>query len=269
MSDAVRKLTVRDLRKLCQQGERLVVLTAYDALFARLVDESGAHLVLVGDSLGMTCLGYRNTIQVTLEQSLHHTAAVVRGVKRALVIGDMPFMTFQISEAEALRNAARYLQEAGADGVKLEGGRAVAPTVKRLVDSGIPVLGHIGILPQKVVGEGYRIVGRTPAEARGLLEDARALEAAGAFGIVLEGIPRKLAKKITASIGIPTIGIGAGPDCSGQVQVVHDILGLFEDFVPKHTKRYGDLAQTIRGILAQYGEDVRSGQFPGDEQSFS
>lgn len=270
MSDPVRKMTLRDLRKLYKDDQKLVMLTAYDFLMGRLADQSGADLILVGDSLGMTMLGYRNTLKVTLTESLHHTAAVVRGVQHALVIGDMPFMTFQVTPEEALRNAGRYLQEAGADGVKVEGGQAIAPTVKRLVGCGIPVLGHIGIMPQKVVGEGgYRIYGRSQPEADSLMEDALALQEAGAFGVVLEGIPTKVAERITGGLHIPTIGIGAGPCCSGQVQVAHDILGLFEDFVPKHTKRYGNLAEEMRRIMRAYSNDVRDGTFPGDEQSFS
>jgi 3-methyl-2-oxobutanoate hydroxymethyltransferase len=270
MSDAPRKLTLRDWRKLHQDGQRLVVLTAYDYVTARLADEAGIHLLLVGDSLGMTVLGYPNTLAVTLEQSLHHTAAVVRGTRRALVIGDMPFLSYHVSADEAVRHAGRYLQEAGADGVKLEGGRTMAPTVRRLVDCGIPVMGHIGLQPQKVISDGgYRVHGRTPEEAAALLDDARALQDAGAFAIVLEGLPRALAGEITRAIQIPTIGIGAGPECSGQVQVVHDILGLFEDFVPKHTKRYAHLAQTMREVFAQYRDEVQRGEFPGDSQSFS
>ncbi len=270
MADKPAKLTVRGLRRLYEQGDPIVAITAYDALTARLVDEAGVHLILVGDSLGMTMLGFPNTLRVTLEASLHHTAAVVRGTRSALVIGDMPFLTFQVNDDEAVRNAGRYLQEAGADGVKLEGGRNVAGTVKRLVSTGIPVLGHIGILPQKVVGEGgYRVHGRTQQEADSLMDDALALQEAGAFAVVVEGVPRSLAERITGGLDIPTIGIGAGPACSGQVQVVQDILGLFEDFVPKHTKRYAHLADEIRRAVAQYREDVQTGTFPGDEQSFS
>ncbi len=269
MSDAPRKMTLRDLRKLYDDGERIVSLTAYDTLTARFVDDAGVHLILVGDSLGMTMLGYPTTVRVTLDESLHHTAAVVRGVQHALVIGDMPFLTFQVSPEEAMRNAGRYLQQAGADGVKVEGGREIAPTVRRLVDVGIPVLGHIGLLPQKVVGEGgYRVYGRTPQEADSLMEDALALEAAGAFGIVVESVSAAVAERITGGIKIPTIGIGAGRHCSGQVQVIHDILGLFEAFVPKHTRRYGNLAQEVRRIVAAYRDDVRDGNFPGEENSW-
>jgi 3-methyl-2-oxobutanoate hydroxymethyltransferase len=266
---AKKRLTVRDLRRMREAGERIVVLTAYDAFTARLADEAGVHLLLVGDSLGMTLLGYATTIPVTLEQSLHHTAAVVRGRRRALVIGDMPFLTYQISPDEALRNAARYLQEAGADGVKIEGGRAMAPTVTRLTETGIPVLGHIGILPQRVLAEGgYRVKGRGDEEARSLLDDAQALQEAGCFAIVLEGIPATLAAEITAQLTVPTIGIGAGPGCSGQVQVVNDVLGLFDEFQPKHAKAYARLGDEMRRAIAQYCREVRAGEFPDAEHSF-
>ena len=263
------KITVRALQALADAGQKLVAVTAYDALTGRLADESGVHLILVGDSMGMTMLGYSTTIPVTLADSLHHTAAVVRGVRKALVIGDMPFLTYQITPEEALRNAGRYLQEAGADGVKLEGGRSMAPTIARLVHAGIPVLGHIGLLPQSILTDGgYRIHGRTPEEARELLEDARAVHEAGAFAVVLEGLPVSLSEQITASLNIPTIGIGAGPACDGQIQVLHDILGLFEAFVPKHTKPYAKLAEAARDAIARYRDEVSAGTFPGEEQSF-
>lgn len=266
---AQRKLTPADIRRKAEKGEVIVAVTAYDALMGRLVDECGVDLVLVGDSLGMTVLGYRNTIPVTLEQSLHHTAAVTRGVRRAVVVGDMPFMTYQVSEEQALRNAARYLQEGGADAVKIEGGEWMAPTVKRLVRAGVPVLGHIGILPQAIKVEGrYRVHGRDPEEAEALRQDAAAIQEAGAFAIVLEGLPMGLAREITESLDIPTIGIGAGPHCSGQIQVLHDILGLFEEFVPRHTRRYAHLADEIRRAVSEYANDVRNRGFPTEEHSF-
>lgn len=265
----VEKLTVRHLHALKKRGERIVALTAYDALLGRLADECGVHLVLVGDSLGMTVLGYDSTVPVTLEQSLHHTAAVCRGVSRALVVGDMPFMTYQVSLEQALRNAARYLQEAGADAVKLEGGAIMAPTIRRLVQAGVPVLAHIGIMPQSIlVDGGYRVRGRTPEQASALEEDARAVEAAGAFALVLEGLPTSLSSRITQALSIPTIGIGAGPECSGQIQVVHDILGLFEAFLPRHAKRYAHLADDIRGAISEYRDEVQAGAFPDKEHSF-
>lgn len=263
------KVSVRSLAELYGKGEKIVCLSAYDTLMGRIADELGIHLILVGDSMGMTMLGFETTISVTLEQSLHHTAAVVRGVKRALVIGDMPFLTFNINQEETLKNAGRYLQEAGAEGVKLEGGRAMASTVSRLVGCGIPVLGHIGILPQRVKVEGgYRICGKNQAEAESLCDDAMALQEAGAFAIILEGMPAELGKRITGMLEIPTIGIGAGPYCSGQIQVVHDILGLFEDWIPKHAKRYAHLGQDIRKVFAQYKDEVQNHQFPGADQSY-
>ena len=271
MSDknAPRKLGVCDLQSMAANGERIVALTAYDALTAKLVDESGVHLILVGDSLGMTMLGYETTIPVTLADSLHHTAAVARCAKTAMIVGDMPFLTYHISVEEALRNAGRYLQEAGADAVKLEGGVTVAPVIRRLVQAGIPVLGHIGLLPQSVKTEGgYRVHGRTPEEAAALQEDARTVQEAGAFGIVLEGGPMQLSAEITESLDIPTIGIGAGPGCDGQIQVIHDILGLFEEFTPRHAKRYANLAQLTRQAIASYRDEVVAGAFPSEAESF-
>ncbi len=268
-SGATGKIGVRELQALARAGQRIVALTAYDALFAKLADEQGVHVILVGDSLGMTVLGYKTTIPVTLAESLHHTSAVVRGVESAMVVGDMPFLTYKISEEEALRNAGRYLQEARADAVKLEGGRAIASTIERLVSSGIPVLGHIGILPQSVLADGgYRVQGRAPEEAQAMLEDALAVQEAGAFAIVLEGLPMDLGARITETLDIPTIGIGAGPGCSGQIQVIHDILGLFEEFVPKHAKRYADLAGAVRDAVGTYRDEVRNGAFPCEEHSF-
>ena len=262
----IKKVTVKDLLVAHQNGRKIATLTAYDALMARMIDETGIDLILVGDSLGMTMLGYESTVPVTLEESLHHTAAVSRAVKRAMVIGDMPFMSFHLTIEETLRNAARYLQQAGADGVKIEGGTRVASTVERMVQCGIPVLGHIGLLPQQVIAEGgYRIHGKDPDEAKGLIQDAKDLESAGAFGIVLEGMPAELSKEITLNSGIPTIGIGAGPFCSGQIQVTHDILGLFESFIPKHTKRYANLADAMRKAFKDYQDDVNGQQFPGPD----
>ena len=263
-------VTVRRLRAMARDGKRIVALTAYDAPMARLADEAGVHLILVGDSLGMTVLGYPNTLPVTLDDILRHTAAVRRGTRRAMVVADMPFLTYQVTPEEALRNAGRLLQEGGAHAVKLEGGAKIAPTIERLVTAGIPVLGHIGLLPQSVLAEGgYRIHGRTPGEARALMADARAIQAAGAFGIVLEGLPMSLSAEITDALDIPTIGIGAGPACSGQIQVIHDILGLFEEFLPRHTKRYARLGDTIREALREYTAEVEAGTFPGEEQSFT
>lgn len=249
--------------------KKIVALTAYDAPTAKLAEAAGVHLILVGDSMGNTVLGYENTIPVTIEESLHHCKAVRRGVGNAFVVGDMPFMTYHPSEECALKNAARYLQEGGCDAVKLEGGRVIAPTVKRMVNAGVPVLAHIGLLPQSVlISGGYRIAGRTEDEAVRLLDDAKSLEEAGAFAVVLEGIPADVSRRITESINIPSIGIGAGPECSGQIQVVNDILGLFSEFVPKHAKRYAELDKEIRKAFAEYVEDVSKGTFPDEEHSF-
>jgi len=262
------KIGVGELRRMARDGDPIVAVTAYDFLFGRLADTAGCHIVLVGDSLGMTVLGYTTTLPVTLEESLHHTKAVVRGVSRAMVVGDMPFLTYDITQEEALRNAGRYLQEAGADAVKLEGGRAMADTIRRLVSAGIPVMGHIGLLPQNVLAEGgYRIHGKTEEEAKELEDDALAVQEAGAFAVVLEGLPAALAERITGSLTIPTIGIGAGAGCSGQIQVIHDILGLFDDFIPRHTKRYAELSTVVRQALGAYCDEVKRGVFPAEKHS--
>ncbi len=264
-----KKITVSYFRKKKSKGEKLVTLSLYDAATAKLAEACGVELILVGDSLGNTMLGYENTLPVTLEQSLHHTAAVRRGAKLAFVVGDMPFMTYQVSIEEAMRNAARYLKEALADAVKIEGGKNMAPTVKRLVDAGIPVLGHIGLLPQNILtAGGYRLAGKTEEAAERMLEDALALQDAGAFAVVIEGTPAQVSKKITGALKIPTIGIGAGVYCDGQVQVVNDILGLFSDFVPKHTKQYVNLTEEITKAFNAYAGEVLDSKFPGPEQSF-
>ncbi len=264
-----RKCSVCLFRKMKKEGQKIVMLTAYDAPTAKLAEECGVELILVGDSLGMAVLGYQSTIPVTVEQSLHHCAAVRRGVQSSFVVGDMPFMSYQISPEQAMQNAARYMQEAFVDGVKLEGGVHIAPTVERLVRSGVPVMGHIGLLPQNVkTSGGYRVRGRSEEEAEKLIEDAKALDQAGAFCVVLECIPAELGKRITEAVSIPTIGIGAGPHCDGQVQVVNDILGLSADFQPKHSKRYADLAGEMKRAFAEYSQEVREGKFPGPEHSF-
>ncbi len=257
------RITVNTIREMKQKKEKIVMLTAYDYSTARLVDEAGVPLILVGDSLGMVLLGYESTIPVTMDDMIHHTKAVVRGSKQAMVIGDMPFMTYHTSVADALRNAARFIQEGGAQAVKLEGGVTVAETVKRIVECGIPVMGHIGLTPQSIhqLG-GHRAQGKTPEAAMRLLNDARALEQAGAFAVVLELVPAPLAKLITQELSIPTIGIGAGPDCDGQVQVISDLLGLYSDFVPKHAKQYVRLAGEIKTAIASYISEVKSGAFP-------
>ena len=253
-----------------QKGERITMLTAYDYATAKIVDEVGVPLILVGDSLGMVVLGYESTIPVTMDEMIHHTKAVVRGTKKAMVIGDMPFMTYHVSVEDALLNAARFIQEGGAQAIKLEGGVTVAEKVKRMVECGIPVMGHIGLTPQSIHQfGGFKVQGKTPEAAIRLLKDAQALEEAGAFSIVLETVPAPLATLITRKIGIPTIGIGAGIGCDGQVQVINDILGSFADFVPKHAKQYAKLTDIIRGAVSQYYDEVKAGSFPTDKQSFS
>jgi 3-methyl-2-oxobutanoate hydroxymethyltransferase len=262
------RVSINDVKEMKAKKEKIVMLTAYDYSTAKLVDEAGIPLILVGDSLGMVILGYESTIPVTMDDMIHHTKAVVRGTKQSMVIGDMPFMTYHTSVADALRNAARFIQEGGAQAIKLEGGVAVAETVKRIVECGIPVMGHIGLTPQSVHQfGGHRVQGKTPEAAERLLKDAQALEQAGAFAVVMELVPAPLSKLVTHKLSIPTIGIGAGPDCDGQVQVISDLLGLFSDFVPKHAKQYAKLADSIKTALADYISEVKDGKFPTSQNS--
>jgi 3-methyl-2-oxobutanoate hydroxymethyltransferase len=252
------------------RGEKIPMITAYDYTTARLADAAEIPIVLVGDSLGMVVLGYDSTIPVTMEDMIHHVKMVARGSQQALIVGDLPFMSYQIDPAQALTNAARMLQEGGAQTVKLEGGENVAETVHRIVQSGIPVMGHIGLTPQSVNAfGGYRVRGRNRQEAVQLLKDAKALEEAGAYSVVLELVPTPLARLISQRLTIPTIGIGAGPGCDGQVQVLHDMLGLFTDFMPKHAKRYATLADTIKAAFVDYAREVREGNFPTAKESFN
>jgi len=264
------RLTINKIQDLKIAGEKITMLTAYDYSTARIVDEAGTHLILVGDTLGMVVLGYNTTVPVTMDEMLHHVKAVVRGSKTALVIGDMPFMSYQASVEEAIRNAGRMLQEGGCQAVKLEGGAVMSETTRRIVNCGIPVMGHIGLTPQSInqLG-GHRVQGKTTDTAKRLIEDALALEQAGSFAIVLELVPVQLAKLITGKLSIPTIGIGAGPYCDGQVQVINDMLGLFTDFVPKHAKQYARLASTIKEAVSAYCAEVKSGAFPSSEHSVS
>ncbi len=264
------RISINQIKDMKQKGEKITMLTAYDYTTARIIDEAGIPLILVGDSLGNVVLGYESTIPVTMEDMLHHTKAVVRGSKKAMVISDLPFMTYHISTEDALRNSARLIQAGGAQAVKLEGGINVADKVKKIVDCGIPVMGHIGLTPQSInqLG-GFRVQGKSLEEARRLLNDARALDEAGAFAVVLETVPAPLATLISQSIKIPTIGIGAGAGCDGQVQVVNDILGLFTDFVPKHAKQYTRLADIMSTAITEYFNEVKTGSFPTDKQSFS
>jgi len=263
------RFTINAIKEMKSRGEKITMLTAYDFATARLVDEAGMPLILVGDSLGMVALGYESTIPVTMEEMIHHTKAVVRGSKQALVIGDMPFMSYHVSTEEALRNAARFIQDGGAQAVKLEGGHTVAQTVKRIVECGIPVMGHIGLTPQSIhqLG-GFKAQGKTPEAAQRLLQDALALETAGAFAIVLESVPYALARIITRKLAVPTIGIGAGPHCDGQVQVLSDLLGLYTEFVPRHAKQYAQLSQAIKEAVSQYLKEVKEGSFPTTEHSY-
>ena len=261
--------TIEKIQQRKVTGEKIAMLTAYDYPSAKLVDEAGVPIILVGDSLGMVVLGYDSTIPVTMEEMLHHIKAVVRGSKRAMVVGDLPFMSYQASIADAMRNSARFLQEGGCQAVKLEGGERVAETVRALVTTGIPVMGHIGLTPQSVNQlSGFRLQGKTPKAAVQILNDARALADAGAFAIVLESIPAPLAQVITERVPIPTIGIGAGPYCDGQVQVFHDVMGLCTELVPKHAKQYAHLADVMRDAAAQYIREVQTAAFPTARESY-
>ena len=266
---AVRRITTHKIQQMKRRGEPIPMVTAYDYTAARIVDSSGIPIILVGDSMGHVVLGYDSTIPVTVDDIVSACAAVVRGTRNPLIVADMPFLSYQIDAETALRNAARLIQEGGAQAVKLEGGKTVAAIVGRLVDAGVAVMGHIGLTPQHVnqLG-GYRVQGKTEAAANQVLEDALALQDAGAFAVVLELIPVELAKRITEALEIPTIGIGAGVHCDGQVQVFHDMLGLDPDFRPRHSGKYAELAPVIRDALIRYSDDVRAGTFPTDAQSF-
>jgi 3-methyl-2-oxobutanoate hydroxymethyltransferase len=262
------RTTILSIQKLKDTGQRVPMLTAYDATSARLVEAAGVPIILVGDSLGMTIQGHETTVPVTLDDIIYHTRAVVRGTSKAMIVFDLPFMTYTVSPEQALISAGRAIQEGGANAVKMEGGAHMAPTVARVVEAGIPVMAHIGLTPQSVYQlGGWRIQGRDPQSAQRLIEDALALERAGAFAIVLETIPTPVAKEITARLHIPTIGIGAGPYCDGQVQVFHDLLGLIEN-LPKHAKKYAALGDAIRQAVSAYVEEVQSGSFPTEAQSF-
>jgi 3-methyl-2-oxobutanoate hydroxymethyltransferase len=264
-----RSLTVLDLLAMKAAGRRVVVLTCYDAAFARLLEDAGVDVLLVGDSLNQVLAGHDTTLSATLDQMIYHAASVRRGARRALIFVDLPFLTYQVSVEDAIRNAGRVLQESGAHGVKLEGGRHMVETVRALVDRGIPVMGHLGLTPQSVNAlGGYRVQGREPEAAGRLLADAKALENAGACSIVLELLPADLAGKISASLTIPTIGIGAGPGCDGQVLVLHDMLGLNDLFHPKFLKRFAELGEAVRSAVRTYADEVRDGRYPGSEHSF-
>jgi 3-methyl-2-oxobutanoate hydroxymethyltransferase len=266
----MRRVTTLDIQAMKSKGERIPMVTAYDAPTARLADSAGFPVILVGDSLGMVVLGHESTIPVTMEDMVRHTSAVARAARRSLIVADMPFMSFHVSASETVRNAGRLVQEGEAQVVKLEGGVSVAEEVRRVVEAGIPVMGHIGLTPQSVNKfGGYRVQGKAREEAKRLLEDAMALQEAGVFSVVLELLPSPLAKLITERLSIPTIGIGAGPHCDGQVQVFHDIMGFFDEFVPKHTKQYLRLNELISGALKQYADEVKEGAFPTEKEGFA
>jgi 3-methyl-2-oxobutanoate hydroxymethyltransferase len=269
MNADARPLTVPDLVAMKPAGRRVVMLTCYDATFARLLESADVDVLLVGDSVNQVLAGQETTLSATLDQMIYHAASVHRGARRSLVFVDLPFLTYQVSVAEAIRNAGRVLQESGAHGVKLEGGRPMAETVRALVDRGIPVIGHLGLTPQSVHAlGGYRVQGRDEGAPARLLADAKALEGAGACAIVLELLPAALARRISESLTIPTIGIGAGVGCDGQVLVLHDMLGLNEEFKPKFLKRYAELGEAVRTAVRSYAADVRGGRYPGPEHSF-
>ena len=268
--EATVPVTVRDIRAFKQRGERFTMLTAYDASQAQLLDRAGIPLLLVGDTLGMTVLGYPTTVPVTMEDMLHHTAAVTRGTRNALVVGDLPFMSYQVSIEEGMHNAGRFLKEAGAHAVKLEGGRPVVDLVDRLTDIGIPVMGHLGLTPQSVnqIG-GFRVQGRIEEESERILTDAKDLEAAGIFALVLEAVPAALGKAVTEAVSVPTIGIGAGPHCDGQVLVFHDFLGMDTTQVsPRFVKRYARLGEDIERAAREFAAEVASGAYPAPEHSY-
>lgn len=260
------RLSLRDIQGMYDRGERIPMVTAYDYTSARLVDRSSVPLVLVGDSLGMVMQGHASTLGVTVDDIVYHTRAVIRGCRRPLVVADLPFLSYA-TETDALRASGRMLAEGGAQSVKLEGGVTVAPTIRRLVDTGIPVMAHLGFTPQSVHQIGLRVQGKDVARAKALLADAVAVQEAGAWGVVLELIPAPLAAAITERLDIPTIGIGAGPHCSGEVQVWHDILGLYDEHVPRHTRRYRTLGDEVVGALDEFAADVREGRFPTEANS--
>ncbi|MFQ5903370.1 MAG: 3-methyl-2-oxobutanoate hydroxymethyltransferase [Candidatus Binatia bacterium] len=263
------KVTAPEVRKMKQRGEKITALTAYDYSFACILDEAGVDILLVGDSLGSVIQGQKNTLPVTLEEMIYHTRAVVRGRKRALVVTDMPFLSFQVSMEEAKRNAGRCLQEAGAEAVKVEGGVPMLETIEAIVRMGIPVMGHVGLTPQSIHRfGGYKVQGKEKEQREAIIQDALAVEEGGAFSVVLEGIPADLAQEITRRLSIPTIGIGAGVHCDGQVLVVHDMLGLFDMYTPKFVKRYADLRGVMADAVKNFVAEVQDGKFPDEEHSF-
>ncbi len=263
------KVTVPEIRKMKERGEKITALTAYDYSFARILDQAGIDILLVGDSLGSVIQGRENTLSVTMEDMIYHTKAVARGSQRALLVADMPFLSFQVSAEDTKRNAGRFVQEAGAEAVKLEGGIRILQTVEALIQMGIPVMGHVGLTPQSIHQfGGYRVQGKEKAGREAILQDALGLEAAGAFAVVLEGIPMNLAGEITERLSIPTIGIGAGVNCDGQVLVVHDMLGMFDMYTPKFVKKYADMKTVMTGAVKEFIAEVREQKFPDKQHSF-
>ncbi|MEX0772451.1 MAG: 3-methyl-2-oxobutanoate hydroxymethyltransferase [Balneolales bacterium] len=264
------KITTRTVVDMKSAGEKISMLTAYDFTLAKIIDQSGGvDIILVGDSAGNVMAGFETTLSMTMDQMIYHTSCVVRGVERALVVADMPFMSYQVTPKEALISAGRMMKEAGAHAVKLEGGSSVADTIKKITNAGIPVMGHLGLTPQSIYKFGtYKVRATDEVEASELIEDAKSLEEAGCFAVVLEKIPAKLAKKVTESITIPTIGIGAGVNCDGQVLVLHDMLGFNKDFNPRFIRRYADLHSTITEAVQNYGNDVKDGTFPGKKEQY-
>lgn len=265
-----KKFTIKSFQEAKDKGEKITMLTAYDYSMAKILDESGVESILVGDSLGMVFQGHSSTLSVTVDEMIYHTKAVVKGVKRALVIADMPFMSYHVSVEEAVRNAGRLVKEGGAEAVKLEGGKNIIDNVKAIVNAQIPVIGHLGLTPQSVNAfGGFKVQGKEEKNARQIIEDAKLLEEAGAFAIVLECVPSKLAKLISKSLHIPTIGIGAGNECDGQVLVINDLLGMFNDFIPKFVKQYAQLNQNVISSVQTYNNEVKSGDFPTEKHTFS
>lgn len=263
------KITILDIYKKKAEGKKITMLTAYDYPMAQIVDQAGIDMVLVGDSLGNVVQGVANTLPVTMDEMIYHTKMVSRAAQSAMVVGDMPFLSYQTHKAEAVRNAGRFLKEAGAEAVKLEGGSQMAEAIRAIVDAGIPVVAHIGLTPQYIhMMGGFKVQGKDEAAREKLLADAKAVQDAGAFSVVIEGVPASLGKEITAALRIPTIGIGAGPDCDGQVLVIHDLLGLFDRFTPKFVKRYVNLKEQALSAVKQYKQDVETGTFPSSEHSF-
>jgi 3-methyl-2-oxobutanoate hydroxymethyltransferase len=263
-----RRITISDIARMYEEGQRFATITAYDFPTARIVDEAGIPLILVGDSLGMVMLGYDTTVRVSIDEMLHHTRAVARGAKRALVVGDMPFLSYGVSEAESVEHAGRFLSEAYAQAVKVEGGVRSARTIEAIVTAGIPVMAHIGLTPQAVhqLG-GFRVQGRTRESARRLIADALAVQEAGAFAVVLELVPAELARAITQRLSIPTIGIGAGPWTSGEIQVITDVVGLTQGYTPRHARRFGEVGEALAAAVAAYRDAVVSGDFPAEAES--